>query len=72
MPREPGPSVPFELPSPSFELDVDIFAERVIASAAKVAIVVTPNNPTSLAVPRNDHSAPRCKTGNGGLHAGSR
>ena len=49
-----GTFVPFELPSPSFELDVDVFAERVIASAAKVAIVVTPNNPTSLAVPRND------------------
>jgi histidinol-phosphate/aromatic aminotransferase/cobyric acid decarboxylase-like protein len=49
-----GTFVPFELPSPSFELDVDVFAERVIASKAKIAIVVTPNNPTSLAVPRGD------------------
>ncbi len=49
-----GAFVPFALPTPSFELDVDVFAERVIASEAEVAIVVTPNNPTSLAVPRAD------------------
>ena len=46
--------VPFELPSPSFELDVDAFAERTIACNARVAIVVSPNNPTSLSVPRGD------------------
>ena len=46
--------VPFELPAPDFELDVDAFAQRVLASEAKLAIVVTPNNPTSLAVPRAD------------------
>jgi len=59
-----GTFVPFELPSPSFELDVDAYAERVIASAAKVAVVVTPNNPTSLVVPRNDilRLAARLKT----------
>ena len=49
-----GSFIPFPLPSPSFELDVDEYAEHVIASEAKVAIVVTPNNPTSLAVPRAD------------------
>ncbi len=49
-----GAFVPFELPSPTFELDVDAYAEQVIASEARVAIVVTPNNPTSLAVPRAD------------------
>ena len=46
--------VPFELPAQDFELDVDAFAQRVLASEAKLAIVVTPNNPTSLAVPRAD------------------
>jgi histidinol-phosphate/aromatic aminotransferase/cobyric acid decarboxylase-like protein/CTP:phosphocholine cytidylyltransferase-like protein len=49
-----GAFVPFELPAPDFELDVDAFAQRVLASEAKLAIVVTPNNPTSLAVPRAD------------------
>ncbi len=49
-----GTFVPFELPAPDFELDVDAFAQRVLASEAKLAIVVTPNNPTSLAVPRAD------------------
>ena len=49
-----GAFVPFELPPPTFELDVDAFVQRVLASEAKLAIVVTPNNPTSLAVPRTD------------------
>ena len=49
-----GTFVPFELSAPDFELDVDAFAQRVLASEAKLAIVVTPNNPTSLAVPRAD------------------
>ena len=52
--RAAGAFIPFELPLPSFELDVDAYAERVLASEAKLAIVVTPNNPTSLAVPRTD------------------
>ncbi len=49
-----GSFVPFELPAPSFELDVDAFAERAIECDARIAIVVTPNNPTSLSVPRAD------------------
>ncbi len=49
-----GTFIPFELPAPSFELDVDAFAQHAIANKASVAIVVTPNNPTSLAVSRND------------------
>jgi histidinol-phosphate/aromatic aminotransferase/cobyric acid decarboxylase-like protein/choline kinase len=49
-----GAFVPFELPSPSFELDVDAFAEKAIACDARVAVVVTPNNPTSLSVPMAD------------------
>ena len=49
-----GSFVGFELPSPSFELDIDAFAERAIECDARVAIVVSPNNPTSLSVPRAD------------------
>jgi histidinol-phosphate/aromatic aminotransferase/cobyric acid decarboxylase-like protein/choline kinase len=49
-----GDFLPFALPAPTFELDVDEFARHAIAGEAKVAIVVTPNNPTSLAVPRED------------------
>jgi histidinol-phosphate/aromatic aminotransferase/cobyric acid decarboxylase-like protein/choline kinase len=49
-----GAFIPFELPSPSFELDVDAFAQQAIESSAKLAVVVTPNNPTGLTVPRAD------------------
>lgn len=49
-----GSFIPFPLPSPSFELDVDAFAEAAQAAKAKTAIVVTPNNPTSLSVSRKD------------------
>ena len=49
-----GCFIPFELPAPSFELDVDAFAERAIDHDARVAIVVSPNNPTSLSVPREE------------------
>jgi histidinol-phosphate/aromatic aminotransferase/cobyric acid decarboxylase-like protein/choline kinase len=49
-----GSFVGFELPSPSFELDTDAFAERAFECDARMAIVVTPNNPTSLSVPRAD------------------
>ncbi|MBL4686615.1 MAG: aminotransferase class I/II-fold pyridoxal phosphate-dependent enzyme [Nannocystaceae bacterium] len=50
----PGVFSAFELPSPSFELDVDAFAAHAIAASAKLAVVVTPNNPTGLAVARED------------------
>ncbi len=49
-----GCAVEFPLETPSFELDVDKFAARIIKAHADVAVVVTPNNPTSLAVPRSD------------------
>jgi histidinol-phosphate/aromatic aminotransferase/cobyric acid decarboxylase-like protein/CTP:phosphocholine cytidylyltransferase-like protein len=49
-----GAFIPFELPAPSFELNVDAFAKCAAANQAEVAVVVTPNNPTSLAVPRAD------------------
>ncbi len=49
-----GNVVEFPLEFPSFQLDVDKFAEEAIKVGADVAVVVTPNNPTSLAVPKAD------------------
>ena len=46
--------VEFALDFPSFHLDVDKFAAEAIRAKANVAVVVTPNNPTSLAIPRSD------------------
>lgn len=46
--------VEFDLTPPSFQLDVDAYAETIIQCGADVAIVVTPNNPTSLAVSKPD------------------
>ena len=44
----------FPLSPPSFQLDVDAFAEEAARREASIAVVVTPNNPTSLSVPRSD------------------
>lgn len=44
----------FELTSPSFHLDVDAYAQKIVESGADVAVIVTPNNPTSLSVPKDD------------------
>ena len=49
-----GCAIEFPLEWPSFQLDVDKFAARTIAAKANVAVVVTPNNPTSIAVPKRD------------------
>lgn len=49
-----GDFIPFALDDPSFELDVDAFAEAAIAGQARVAVVVSPNNPTGLTVPKED------------------
>ena len=49
-----GRAVEFALEFPSFHLDVDKFAAEAVRTDANVAVVVTPNNPTSLAVPRSD------------------
>lgn len=51
---KPGSVVEFPLEAPSFQLDVDAFAERAIKVGADFAVVVSPNNPTSLRVPRAD------------------
>jgi threonine-phosphate decarboxylase len=47
-----GNVVEFALESPSFQLDVDKFAAEAIRCKAGLAVVVTPNNPTSLLVPK--------------------
>ncbi|MGX5851661.1 pyridoxal phosphate-dependent aminotransferase [Mesorhizobium sp. PL10] len=50
----PSRLVRYELPPPHFELDVDQFAQTVVDTACDAAIVISPNNPTSRAVPRVD------------------
>lgn len=50
----PGQVVEFPLEFPSFQLDVDKFAAEAIRVKADVAVVVTPNNPTSILIPKSD------------------
>jgi histidinol-phosphate/aromatic aminotransferase/cobyric acid decarboxylase-like protein len=49
-----GQVVEFPLEFPSFQLDVDKFAAEVFRVKADVAVVVTPNNPTSMLIPKPD------------------
>ena len=42
------------LEPPTFQLDVERFAREAVDCAADIAIVLNPNNPTSLAVPKAD------------------
>ena len=49
-----GNVIEFPLEPPTFELDVDKFADEAIRAKADIAVVVTPNNPTSLLVPKSD------------------
>lgn len=49
-----GDFIPFRLDGPSFELDVDAFAEAAVAGGARVAVVLNPNNPTGLTVAKDD------------------
>ena len=49
-----GHVVEFPLEFPSFQLDVDKFAAEAIKVGADMAVVVTPNNPTSIHVPKAD------------------
>lgn len=49
-----GVVVEFALNAPGFELDVDAFAAEAARVGADFAVVVTPNNPTSLCVSRRD------------------
>lgn len=43
----------FALDPQTFELDVDAFADSAIQWQSDTAIIVTPNNPTALSVPRD-------------------
>jgi histidinol-phosphate/aromatic aminotransferase/cobyric acid decarboxylase-like protein len=43
-----------ELPAPSFELDVEQFHAEARAAGVDAVIITSPNNPTSMAVPRAD------------------
>ena len=47
-----GQVVEFALEEPTFQLDVDKFAAEAIRSKAGLAVVVSPNNPTSLLEPK--------------------
>ena len=49
-----GRAVEFPLEFPSFRLNVDKFADEAIKVDADMAVVVTPNNPTSMLVPKAD------------------
>ena len=49
-----GRAVEFALEFPSFHLDVDKFAAEAVRVKADMAVVVTPNNPTSMLVPKSD------------------
>jgi threonine-phosphate decarboxylase len=49
-----GQVVEFPLEFPSFQLDVDKFAAEALRIKADVAVVVTPNNPTSMLIPKPD------------------
>lgn len=49
-----GRAVEFPLEFPSFQLDADKFADEAIKAGADMAVVVTPNNPTSMVVPKAD------------------
>ena len=50
----PGQLNRFQLDPVTFDLDVDAFADSAIESHSDVAVLVTPNNPTSLSVDRDD------------------
>jgi histidinol-phosphate/aromatic aminotransferase/cobyric acid decarboxylase-like protein len=50
----PGQLVPFPLEPPGFQLDVDGYARAVRDGDCRVAVVVSPNNPTSVAVPAGE------------------
>ncbi len=44
----------FPLEAATLQLDIDAFAESAIRFKSDTAVVVTPNNPTAISVPRND------------------
>jgi histidinol-phosphate/aromatic aminotransferase/cobyric acid decarboxylase-like protein len=50
----PGRAVEYALEFPSFHLDVDKLAAEAIRVEADVIVVVSPNNPTSMLVPKSE------------------
>jgi histidinol-phosphate/aromatic aminotransferase/cobyric acid decarboxylase-like protein/CTP:phosphocholine cytidylyltransferase-like protein len=50
----PGQLNRFPLDPETFELDVDGFGDSAIQSGSNIALIVTPNNPTSMSVDRAD------------------
>jgi len=50
----PGQLNRFPLDPETFELDVDGFGDSAIQSGSNVALIVTPNNPTSMSVDRSN------------------
>jgi len=49
-----GRVVEFPLEFPSFQIDVGKFAAEATRTGADIAVVVTPNNPTSMLIPKAD------------------
>lgn len=49
-----GKIIEFPLEPPTFQLNVDKFYAEIIQSKADIAVVVSPNNPTSLLTPRSE------------------
>lgn len=49
----PGIVAEFSIEAPSYQLDVEKYAQEAIKQQARLAVVVSPNNPTSLLVPRD-------------------
>jgi histidinol-phosphate/aromatic aminotransferase/cobyric acid decarboxylase-like protein/NDP-sugar pyrophosphorylase family protein len=49
-----GQVVEYLLKTPSFNLNVDKFAAEAKQQGAEIAVVVSPNNPTSLVIPKQD------------------
>ncbi len=48
-----GDVIQFNIDPPSFQLDVEKFAKEAIRQQARLAVVVSPNNPTSLLIPKD-------------------
>ena len=49
-----GQVIEFPLEFPSCQLDIDKFSAEAIRVKADIAVVVTPNNPTSMIIPKSD------------------
>lgn len=50
----PGQLVPFQLRPPEFRLDIDAFYRAADEADVELAVISSPNNPTSAVVPRDE------------------